>query len=51
MTLLTVRLSCIPSVPDCDDTGRAFDTGWIPTALVILVIVVVVALVISLRRR
>ncbi|MFM9918653.1 hypothetical protein [Lacisediminihabitans sp. H27-G8] len=51
MNQLTVRLSCVPSVPDCDDTATAFDIGWIPTALVILVIVAVVALAISLRRR
>jgi hypothetical protein len=48
---LYLPLSCIPSAPNCDDTGRAFDSGWIPTAIVIIVIVVVVAIVISLRRR
>ena len=47
----SLPLSCIPSAPNCDDMGRAFDNGWIPTALVILVVIAVVAIVINLRRQ
>ena len=51
MNQVYLPLSCIPSAPNCDGTGRALDNGWITTAIVILVIVAVVAIVIKLQRR